>query len=419
MKQVIGKINPKEKNVHIWGAGFSGLVLGYYLKREGFKVSIYETSDKIGGKIGTNKTFAGPVELGANAFYMNDDALELFKELQLIPIPATKKLKKLLLIDGKIRKPLHPSIISKVFLNLHKRPPLNTEGLTVADFFKPLIGKENVDKYISPALGGVYAAPSDKLHFKSVFNNLDEVAQFNTYWQFLKIIAKKMKKKNQLEVNGSVSFEGGMQTLINKLGEKLKHEIKLNYKGPFALKNNTIICTDAKTASSLLSGIKPVLSNELNRISYQPLSSTTVFIKREIRSLHRSFGVLLPFENTLHSIGVLNNKAIFPTNNENINSYTFISQKKCTKEEILADVKYLQNDFLPEDIDHMESSYWENALPIYDLQRYLSVKKLHQIIKDDLGIAIFGNYVAGISLREILTAAKNFAKYSSTQNSNL
>jgi protoporphyrinogen oxidase len=269
-----------------------------------------------------------------------------------------------------------------------------------------------VDHYISPALGGIYATPSEKLHFKSIFSDLNEIAQFNSYWNFLKIFAKKIKMKNNLEINGSVSFEGGMQTLINTLGEKLKDEIKLNYKEPFNLKSNTIICTDAKTASELLSNSKPHLSVELKRIMYQPLSSTTVFLKREIRSLQKAFGVLVPFKNSLNSIGILNNKSIFPSNNENVNSYTFISKKNCTKDEILADIKYLQNDFSIEDVDHIESRYWENALPVYDLQRYLSIKKLHQLTENEEGIAFFGNYVAGISLREMLTAAKNFAKRS-------
>jgi hypothetical protein len=38
------------------------------------------------------------------------------------------------------------------------------------------------------------------------------------------------------------------------------------------------------------------------------------------------------------------------------------------------------------------------------------VKKLHQIAQKEQNLAIFGNYVAGISLREMISAAKTFAK---------
>lgn len=410
MKRVIGKLNPADKNVTIWGAGFSGLILGYYLKDQGYKITIYERSNKVGGKIQTKKTSAGLVETGANALYMNADGMDLLKELKLEPIPAAKKLKRLLLINGKPKRPVQLGIISKLTLHGHVKPPLITDGLTVAEFFKPLIGNDNINKFVSPILGGIYAAPAEQLHFKSVFPELADKAQFVSYWEFVKTLIKMQKAKPRLEVSGSVSFEGGMQTLINRLADVLKHDIKLNYKESFRIKGNTILCTDALNASALTKEVKPEFSAELARIHYQGLTSVTVFMKREIRSLQKSFGVLIPLENGFNSIGVVNNKAIFPQNNENVYSYTFISRKKCTDEEIMADIKALYSEFTPDDIDFIENTYWENALPVYDLQRYLAVKKLHQLAKKEDGFAIFGNYVAGISLREMISAARLFAK---------
>lgn len=410
MKRVIGKLNPTDKNVTIWGAGFSGLILGYYLKDMGYKITIYERSNKVGGKIQTKKTAAGLIEKGANALYMNADGMDLLKELKLEPLPASKKLKRLLMINGKPKRPVQLGIISKLTLHGHVKPPLITDGLTVAEFFKPLIGNDNINKFVSPILGGIYAAPAEQLHFKSVFPELADKAQFVSYWEFVKTLIKIQKTKPRLEVSGSVSFEGGMQTLINRLADTLKHDIKLNYKESFRIKGNTILCTDALNASELTREVKPEFSAELARIRYQGLTSVTVFMKREIRSLQKSFGVLIPLENGFNSIGVVNNKAIFPSNNENVFSYTFISRKQCTDEEVMADIKALYSEFTPDDIDYMENTYWDNALPVYDLQRYLAVKKLHQLAKKEDNFAIFGNYVAGISLREMISAARLFAK---------
>lgn len=410
MKRLIGRINPEDKNVAIWGAGFSGLVLGYYLKEQGYKVTVFEKSNKIGGKIQTKKTTAGLIEKGANALYMNADGMDLLKELKLEPLAASKKLKRLLLINGKPKRPVQLGILSKLTMHGHKKPPLISDGLTVAEFFRPLIGTENINKFISPILGGIYATPADNLHFKSIFSEVANIAQFDSYWAFAKFMIKNQKAKPRLEVAGSVSFEGGMQTLINRLAEELKGHIKINYKENFRVKGNTIICTDALSASELISEVRPELSNELKRIRYQELSSVTVFLKREIKSLQKSFGVLIPLENGFHSIGVVNNKAIFPANNENVYSYTFISRKKVTDEEIMADIKALYYEFVPEDIDHIENVYWDRALPVYDLQRYLSVKKMHQLVAQDENLAIFGNYVAGISLREMISVARNFIK---------
>lgn len=410
MKRVIGKIDPSNKNVTIWGAGFSGLVLGYYLKSEGYKITIHEKSNKVGGKIQTKKVDSGFIEKGPNALYLNADGLDLLKDLKLEPLPASKKLKRLLMVNGKPKRPFQMGLISKLGANVYKKPPLITDGLTVADFFRPLLGQEKVDRFVSPVLSGVYAAPSENLHFRSVFDQVGNKAQFTSYFDFIKHLIKVQKAQPKLEVSGSVSFEGGMQTLINRLADVLKHDIKLNSKEPFKLKNNTIICTDAMTASELLAAEKPEMSRELARIRYTQLTSVTVFLKREIRPLNKAFGVLIPLETGFHSFGILNNKAIFPSNNENLLSYTLISRKKLTDDEIISDLRQLFPEMGKEDIDHSEVNFWEKALPLYDLQRYLAVKKLHQTAYKEQHVALFGNYAAGISLREMISAAKNFAK---------
>ena len=411
MKRVIGKINPADKNVSIWGAGFSGLVLAHYLKDQGYKVTVFERSNRVGGKIETVKVPCGQLEKGANALYMNADGMDLLKELKLEPMPAMKKLRRFLVINGKLKRPAQLGILSKVILNGNKKPPLISDGLTVAEFFRPLLGTFYIDHFVSPILGGIYAATAEQLHFKSIFHELAHGAQFKSYWAFIKEMIKNQKAKPRLEVRGSVSFEGGMQALIQRLADTLRSDIKLNYKEAFKIRGNTIICTDAMSASELLAELRPEISSELSRIKYQSLGSMTVFLKREIKSLQKSFGALIPLNSGFNSIGVINNKAIFPANHPNIYSYTFVFKKDCSQEDIQADLKKLYSAFLPEDIEHMEGGFSERGIPLYNLQRFLSIKKIHQLMeKEQDHLALFGNYVAGISLREMISAAKKFAR---------
>jgi protoporphyrinogen oxidase len=410
MRRIIGKINPEDKNVHIWGAGFSGLILGYYLKDQGYNITIHEKSNRVGGKIQTKKSGTGLIEKAANALYLNQDGLDLLRELKLEPLPASKKLKRFIMLNGKPRRPFQFGLFSKAARNVYKKPPLVTDGLTVADFFRPLMGEENLKNYISPVLGGIYAVPAEQLHFKSIFPQVGKKAQFDSYWSFVKMMLSDYKARPKLEIGGTVSFDGGMQTLINRLAEVLKNDIKLNSKDHLKLRGNTIICTDAINAAELLKECRPELSAELSRIQYRELSSTTIFLKREIKSLAKSFGVLIPKDNGYHSIGILNNKAIFPSNNENVTTYTLISPKNLTKEEVIQDLSLLNPEVTIQDIDHIETTYWDKGLPIYDLHLFLSVKKMHQLAIKETNLAIFGNYVAGISLREMITAAKNFSR---------
>jgi protoporphyrinogen oxidase len=245
---------------------------------------------------------------------------------------------------------------------------------------------------------------------------VEKRAQFDSYFSFLKMFFKHQKNQPKLDISGSVSFEGGMQTLINRLAEVLKHDIKLNSKEKPRLNGNTVICTDAISASELIKDLRPEISRELQRIEYRPLSSTTLFLKREIRSLQKAFGVLIPLDNGFNSIGILNNKAIFPANNQNLSAYTLISPQDLTREEILSDLKLLAPEITDEDIQHLESTYWSHALPIYNLQLFLAIKKLHQLCLKEKNLAFFGNYVAGISLRDMISSAKSFARNPTDHN---
>jgi len=407
-RSLIGTIDPKDKKITIWGAGFSGLVLGYFFKKNGFKVTIYEKSNHVGGKIATRQTPYGLAETGANALFLNEDALELLKDLNLEILPASPKLKKLLFLKGKPRKALQLKIVSKVAFNALKKPPLISDGLSVSDFFQPLLGNNVIENYLTPALSGIYATPSDKLHFKSLFQDFNQKHQFKSYLEFFKLLIKNKKSKSTNELKGSVSFEGGMQVLIDKLHSYLKEEIKLNSKEIYKSFGNNIICTDALSASELIKNFHPEIANELARIKYQELSSSTVFLKREIKSLQNSFGILLPSSANFNSIGIVNNKGVFPANNANVFAYTLIAKKELNKNAIFHDLNLLHSDLTEEDIEHIEATYWSKAIPIYDLQRFLCIKKISALLNEKKQLAFFGNYVSGISLREMVTAAKNF-----------
>jgi protoporphyrinogen/coproporphyrinogen III oxidase len=415
MNKLIGRINPEDRQVTIWGAGFSGLVLAYYLKQAGFKVLIYEKSNRAGGLIQSRQTKHGLVERAANALYVNADVLELLKELKLDPMPAARKLRRLLMINGWPRRPFQLKFLSQLLLKSGKRPPLIGDGLTVSEFFRPLIGQENINKFISPVLGGIYAASADQLHFKSVFQQVGEKSQFESYREFFRYLMKMKKAAPKTELTGSVSFEGGMQVLIDRLTQELKPCIKYNWREHLQLKGNTIICTDAMTAAELLRECRPEMGRELARLKYLSVSSSTVFLKREIKSLSKAFGVLIPPDKGFHSIGVLNSRAIFPVNYPNVTPYTFIARKELGKQEILEDLKALGLDSAENELEHIDTNFWAKGLPLYDLQRYLTVKKLHQLSAGEKELALFGNYVAGISLREMVSAARRFAQEYSKQ----
>lgn len=403
MNQIIGKLI-KNKPVHIWGAGVSGLVLAYYLKKAGYKVSLYEKSDRPGGKIGTKKTPYGPIELAANAIYLSPDALELLDELNLLPKTSSPKLKRYLYINGKYSTPLSFKLLIKLLLGWRKKIPA-FDAPTVEDFFLPLLGQKLIDHLVSPALGGIYASEARGLDMKSLF---PEDYPAKTYGEFFLNIKKRLKKNRQMRLKGSASFEGGMQTLIDGLTNELKDCLHLNYQGDFVRIDNTIICTDAMTASEILKGTD--YGRELKRITYKKLSSTTIYLKKKIDALKNSFGVLIPRDQKLHTIGILSNSDIFPFNYQDHPSYTFISPEiDEIKEKVISDLQQLAPEIKSEDFIYAETKLYPEALPLYNKERREAIENLHLLARQDEGLILFGNYVAGISLREMITAAKNFS----------
>ncbi len=403
MNQIIGKLI-KGKPVHIWGAGVSGLILGYYLKKAGHRVYLYEKENRVGGKIGTTLTEFGPIENGANALFLSPDALELLDELKLAPLPSALKLKRHLFINGKFTSPLSLSLILKIIFGRNKKTP-QLSNPTVEDYLLPLLGQELIDHLVSPSLGGIYATEARGLDMQSLF---PEEFSAKTYGEFIKRIRLRLKKNRGMRISGSVSFKGGMQIFINALSDSLKDEIKLNYNEPFHLQENTVITADAITAGELLK--ETPFASHLKSIQYAKLSTTTLFLKEKIAPLKQSFGVLIPRDQKIHSIGVLSNKDIFSANYSQYPSYTFITPEvDDLNAKIMSDLQVLAPNIKKSDFLFMESKLYPAALPVYNKERREAIESMHELSQTNSNIILFGNYVAGISLREMITAAKNFS----------
>lgn len=408
MNQVIGSLIPN-RPVHIWGAGFSGLVLAYYLKKAGYEVTLYEKSERVGGKIGTQQSIYGTIEIGANALYLSADALELVDELKIEPLPSSPRIRRFIFQNKKFKSPISLRLIFRLILGWFRPTPIRTDRLTVEDFFLPLLGQKLVDQLLSPALSGIYASEAKYLDFESLFP--EEFAVYpQTYGQFIKLVKQRSQKTIGMRVKGSVSFQGGMQILINALENLLKGNIKLNYQGEFLMRENTILTTDARTAGEILESKFPEVSGKLKKIEYKKLSTTTIFMHNRIPELENSFGVLIPRDQKLHCLGVLHNSAIFPSNYQAHASYTFISPEiDDLKTKIISDLQVLAPKIKQTDFILAETKLWPVALPVYNLARKNAVNELHKLTKESPGLILFGNYAAGISLREMITAAKKFS----------
>jgi oxygen-dependent protoporphyrinogen oxidase len=412
----IGQLNSSSKDVKIIGAGISGLVMGHYLKKNGFNISIFEKESRVGGKIGTVQTTYGIAETAANAIFTNDDVINLMDELNLKYISATPKLKKYVWRNNKaISPPFKWFEILRFILGSFKKIDFkDIEKKTIFDFFNPMLGKYFTKEIMSAALGGIYAQPTSVIHFKSVFRS---PIKARTYYGFIKGIIN--QKKSLSKSRGkSISFENGMQDFIDRLKQELNENIFYEDIKTIKKDENIIICTDAFNAYKILSS-EVDISNELKKVEYNSMTSSTVITNKQIKYLNKGFGLVIPPEANMESLGILSNTSIFKNRvkSKDTFSYTFltknIDRNSNIKDTINTEIQLISN-LQPSNIIEIQSNRWDQAIPIYNQNRYDAIIKTRQLFESrEKGLVLFGNYIDGISIREIISHAKSFASMSS------
>ena len=384
MKTPIGSLDPAHPDLHIWGAGVSGLLLGHFLKNAGWKVHLYEKHDRIGGKIRSHTHQDLIFEEGPNALFATQKIEAWLKDLGLEIIPATPKLKRRIW-RGSPEAPITPAEVLSLIPRLFKQSPRLESDQTLADFFRPLL-QEKVETLLTPALQGIYGVGAEALSVKSIWPHLKAGSYFSVIRQL-----KGPKAR-------SVSFKRGMQEFIDRLALDCKDSIELNCTH-FTLRPNTILCTNAHEASDLLQTSHPNIARELKRIEYQKLSSV-MSLTPPTPEMQQTFGYLFPRTQNIQSLGVLFNREIFPGRC----GVTFIVGDDKNAESIV------QNDLqkLRWTTTELKVHSWEKALPVYNQTRAQAINTLQQ--DPPKGLVLFGNYVAGISLRDMITAAQNFSQ---------
>ncbi len=434
----------------IVGGGISGLSLAYFLlkKEPTLEVEVYESLNRAGGKIWTDKTDGFLCEWGVNGFLDNKPGtLELASELNLTPLRSNDNARKRFIFsDNKLNliPESPPAFFKSDLLSLKGRlriiyemfaPKGGAEDETLQAFATRRLGREAYEKLIDPMASGIYAGDSSRLSLKSCFPRINELEQ--TYGSLIKGMIKLQKeaKKTGKKVSAGpggvlTTFDGGMQVLIAALQDALGDRLKLgaavasidrkddNYSvflenGKEIEADILVLATPAHATSGIVRDMNRQVSDILDRISYPAVSVACLGFRREkIEHALDGFGFLIPHREGRNILGTLWDSSIFPNRapEGSVLLRTMVGGARASDiamqddERILSDVmgelKAIMGINAEPDLVRIYKH--EKAIPQYNVGHQNILDDLYAVMSKCRGLYLTGNAYRGIGLNDCI-----------------
>lgn len=392
---MLGSLNPENKNATIIGAGISGLLAGFYLKKNGYKVKILEKQKRIGGIIKTHNTEFGMVQEGPHLVRTNLAFLNLLQELNINIETIKSKKKQFLVKDKVVKSPFNLIDLTQALFKTSFRKA-KAEYKNSNDFFTYHFGAKFANKIFSAMANGIYGDDLQKLNPKIAFAIFfpptgDSVLKH--------LIAKKKAENFKPSI---IAPKNGFNELIEKLGVYLKDEIEIKAEiDNLDFEDNLILATPAYVSSQLLEPVDTKLATMLSQVTYTALSSCTVFLEKASMIIQPQAIGILNSQNA-DFLGCLYNSASFSNRvkNASIESVTLMFKIGVTDATIKKYLRLLFGSKI-KILDIIRFDY-PQAIPLYD-------DALARVIAGEFsftkkGGMLFANYAGELSLAALCKA---------------
>lgn len=448
----------QKKSIAIIGAGVTGLAAAFRLQKLGHQTSVFESSNRIGGVIETVCKDGYLAECGPNTLLETSPKIgELIRDLGLEDRKryANPEMKNRYIVKGAkpVAMPLSPGqfLTTKLFsfgtkLGLAKEPfiaacPADKEE-SLAEFVVRRLGQEFLDYAINPFVAGVYAGDPTKLSVQHAFPKLHALEQ--KYGSLIKgqiLGARERKKRGTVSKDKAkmVSFDGGLQVLIDGLGRSVEGSLQLSstVQGVERAGDRQWKLSGSE-GSQTFDAVLPALPtykmtemtfkdastldlSSLRDIIYPPVASIVMGFKREqIAHPLDGFGMLVPEVEKRHALGTIFTSSLFegraPEGHVTLTSY-------------IGGMRAPDKALLPEDeIDRLiledlgvllglkgkptfiNRRIYRHAIPQYVVGYGRHKDLFDQLEQSHTGLFFAGHYRNGISLSDSLLAGLDVAE---------
>lgn len=434
------------------GAGISGLVAGYRLKKRGARVLVIESGDRVGGSIRSMDAEGFLIEGGPNSARGTHELIDLIEELDMMDelVTAPPRAPAYVYAGGELHAvPMGPgALIGTKLISGSAKWGLLAEPFrsgrtesgeeSIASFIRRRLGPEILDRLVAPFLSGVYAGDPEKLSVQACFPKLAgfEASAGSIIRGALKSRggAKKEKPKRSLRRYRLCTFRNGLNSLPEKLASELgdglmtrtrvtgivrdgSYRVSIQHGGESATEtaDNLVLSTPAYAAARLIEGVDGELAGLLGEVPYVSLVSVPIAYRLDqFATPPEGFGFLAPRTEGLRTLGSIWNSSLFTGRapEGHILTTNFIGGATdpdafhLSDDELISIVhgdltKVLRISGGP---IRLPITRWERAIPQYNLGHAARVARIDAAIAKVPGLRIIGNYLHGISIGDCIAA---------------
>jgi oxygen-dependent protoporphyrinogen oxidase len=340
-------------SVAIIGAGITGLTAGFYLRRNGIPVTVYEASGRVGGVIQSRRRDGYLAEFGPNTIAETSPKItQLVKDAGLEPrrLNPDPKAEARYVIRYKhpIEMPGSPlgffttelfSAKAKLAVLCEPFRKRRRDGKeeSIAEFVIRRLNKEFLDHAIDALVAGVYAGDPYKLSVPHAFPKLGQLeAKYGSLIKGQILEARERKRRGEVAKDRApkFSFDEGLQVLPDRLHAQLGAAIRLNTRvtklkqipGGWALhvqegeeetrvEHGAVIYagTAFKLAEIEMDAAQPLKLQRLSEVRYPPVASVVLGFRREdVTHPAQGFGMLTPKVEGFKILGTIFSSSLFP-----------------------------------------------------------------------------------------------------------